>query len=99
MADGLFFILIMDTASAPTTREIPDSKIIAGIDEPSAGNNAKLIHEAMICGKQILPLNKPKYIPIFSPDNAFVSIVNGNVIIAAHAIPIRMKETTNKAWL
>ncbi len=86
--------LIVPTDNAPIMRKIPDNKIMAGIDDPSNGKMAKLTQEAIICGKQILPLNKPRYVPIFSPVNAFVRIVNGKVIMAAQAIPIRVKEIT-----
>ena len=87
--------LIIGTDSAPTTRNTPESKIINGIEDPINGNRTKLKHDAIICGKQILPLNSPRYVPMFLPFSAFVRIVNGKVIIAAHAIPINVKEITS----
>lgn len=84
--------LIIETDTAPVTSKIPEIKIIPVIDDPIAGNKAKLKQEAIICGKQILPLNNPRYVPIFFPDKALVSIVNGNVIIAAQAMPIKINE-------
>ncbi len=51
---------MIKTLNAPTTRKIPETKIMTGIDEPNAGNKIKLKQEAIICGKQILPLNSPK---------------------------------------
>lgn len=56
----VFASLMMETDNAPIRRKIPESKIIAGIDEPIAGNKTKLKQEAIICGKQILPLNNPR---------------------------------------
>jgi hypothetical protein len=90
---------MIETDTAPITSKIPEIKIIPDIEDPIAGNKEKLKQEAIICGKQILPLNNPRYVPIFLPDKALVSIVNGNVIIAAQAIPIKINETIKAHWL
>ena len=88
----VLFSLIIETDNAPIISKIPEIKSIDGIEEPTKGNSAKLKQEATICGKQILPLKSPRYIPIFLPYKALVKIVNGNVIIPAQAIPININE-------
>lgn len=86
---------MLETDNDPITSKIPEIKIMLGMEEPTNGNRAKLKQEAIICGKQILPLNSPRYVPILGPDKALVSIVNGKVIIAAHETPIKANEIIN----
>lgn len=47
---------------------------------------------ATIWGTQIVPLNKPRYAPIFFPEIELVIIVKGIARMAAHAKPIRIKD-------
>ena len=80
------------TKSAPAIKTIPAINNIAGIDLPTSGKIAKLATDAMICGKQILPLKRPKYEPSCLPFSAEVSIANGIEFIVIQPIPIKINE-------
>lgn len=43
---------------------------------------------AIICGKQIVQLKRPRYVPMFLPESALVRIVKGIASIAAHPHPM-----------
>ena len=95
--------LIIDTQNAPIINNTPatTNMFTSGGTEPSTVNILNIHPPAIaatICGTQIVPLNSPRYVPMCPPDNAFVSIVNGNANIAAHAQPINRNDTNNKYW-
>jgi hypothetical protein len=70
-------------------------KIMAGMDAPTAGNSTKLRQEATICGKQMLPLNSPRYPPIFSPDRALVTMVIG--VLSLGKIPVKESTVSSRS--
>lgn len=62
------------------------------MDLPINGKMAKLATEAMICGRQMLQLNSPRYAPSCLPARAVVSRANGIEFIEIQPMPIRAKE-------
>lgn len=62
------------------------------MDLPINGKMAKLATEAMICGRQMLQLNSPRYAPSCLPASAVVSRANGIEFIEIQPMPIRAKE-------
>ena len=83
---------MINTDAAPRNNNTPASTSIFTWCPPTSDNNTPPTDAAMICGRQIVPLNNPRYVPIFLPDIELVRIVNGRANIAAHAQAISRKE-------
>ena len=91
------------TQAAPIIKNIPAKTSIftSGAMFPSVVNifNTRPPNDAAtICGTQIVPLNKPRYVPMWLPLNALVRMVNGSANIAAHAQPISKNEANKAYW-
>lgn len=80
--------LIKRTDTAPNMSNPPASTSIFTCEPPTRLSNRPPIDAATIWGKQIVPLNKPKYVPMFLPEIELVNMVKGNANMAAHAQPM-----------
>ena len=94
---------ITPTQAAPIIKNTPANTSIftSGAMLPSVVNifNTRPPNEAAtIYGTQMVPLNKPRYVPIWLPLNALVKMVKGNANIAAHAQPINKNEANKAYW-
>ena len=90
--------LIKRTDTAPNMSNPPASTSIFTCEPPTRLSKRPPTDAATIWGKQIVPLNKPRYVPIFLPEIELVKIVKGNANIAAQAQPMSKYETNNMYW-
>ena len=84
------FDLMPQTAKEPASRHTPETTSIITCVPPTRVMMTPPSRAAMICGRQMVQLNRPRYAPMDEvPESALVRRAKGIESIAAQAQPIR----------